>query len=412
MGKVQRVAYIVVMFPCYSETFVLREIRELMRRGVEVTVLSLRACSEKVIEADARDVVSHTLYSRYLFSFALLRAHLHYLFHRTGAYFGIIATLASRLFWNPWQLIKNTGVFLKSVYFAHALHIRRIQHVHAHFANYPATSAYIISRLTGLPFTMTAHAHDIFQNQILLSTKLKLAKKLFAISSYNKEFIMKKCRGVPRETIEVLHSGLDLSRVNFPRHDRIEQGMILSLGRLVAIKGFDTLVRAIAILRDKVAPLRCVIVGEGPQKKELDRLISRLGLGDIVELPGKITAQEVVGLMERCEVFALPSRQADKKSGVMDGIPGSLMEAMSLGIPVVSCPVSGIPELVVNEETGLLVPPGDELRLAEAIARLIDHEELRRRLGHAGRERVAREFTIARTVDRLMEVFGSHGESA
>lgn len=406
MDKVRRVAYVVVMFPCYSETFVLREMRELVRRGVEVTVLSLRDFSEGVIEADARDLVPHTLYSRYIFSTALLRAHLYYLIHRPGAYFGTIATLASRLFWRPWQLIKNAGVFLKSVYFARALQVGKVQHVHAHFANYPATSAYVISRLTGIPFTMTAHAHDIFQNQILLSTKLKLAKRLFAISGYNRDFIMRRCPGVPHGKIEVLHSGLDLSRMNFPRQGQGERGIILSLGRMVAIKGFDTLIKAVAVLRDRVAPLRCVIVGEGPLRKELDRLIARLGLQDVVELPGRLTAREIAGLMERCEIFVLPSRQADKGSGVMDGIPGSLMEAMALGIPVVSCPVSGIPEMIIDGETGLLVPPGDEKILAEAIVRLLNSEELEKRLGHAGREKVALEFEITRTVDRLMEVFG------
>ena len=407
MEKVRRVAYVVVMFPCYSETFVLREIRELVRRGVDVTILSLRAFSEGAIEADARDLVSHTLYSRYLFSFALLRAHRYYLLCRPGAYLGTIATLASRLFGHPRQLVKNAGVFLKSVYFARELQVGKVRHVHAHFANYPATSAYFISRLTGIPFTVTAHAHDIFQNQILLSTKLKLAKGLFTISGYNRDFIMKKCPDIPAKKIEVLHSGLDLSRVYFPRRGSGERGMVLSLGRMVAIKGFDTLVRAVARLRDVITPLKCVIVGEGPLRKKLEWLIGRLGLGDIVELPGRLTAEEIVGLMERCEVFVLPSRQADKGSGVMDGIPGSLMEAMALGIPVISFPVSGIPELVVDGETGLLVPPGDERMLADAIARLLCSEELRRRLGHAGREKVVREFAIGGTVDRLMEAFGS-----
>lgn len=407
MDRVRRVAYVVVMFPCYSETFVLREIRELVRRGVDVTILSLRAFSEGTVEAGARGLMSRTLYSRYLCSLPLLRAHRYYLFHRPAAYLGTVATLASRLFLHPWQLIKNAGVFLKSVYFARALQTGKIQHVHAHFANYPATSAYVISRLTGIPFTMTAHAHDIFQNQILLSTKLKLAKRLFAVSGYNRDFILKKCPGVPAEKIEVLHSGVDLSCAHFPRRARSEGGMILSLGRMVAIKGFDTLVRTVAILRGKVAPLKCVIVGEGPLRRELDRLIAALGLGGVVELPGRLTDEEVSGLMERCEIFVLPSRRADKGSGVMDGIPGSLMEAMALGIPVISCPVSGIPELVIDGETGLLVPPGDEKGLAGAIARLLGSDEMRKRLGRAGREKVAREFEITRTVDRLMEVFGA-----
>jgi colanic acid/amylovoran biosynthesis glycosyltransferase len=292
------------------------------------------------------------------------------------------------------------------------LQIKRIQHLHAHFVNYPATSAYIISRLSGIPFTMMAHAHDIFQNQILLDTKLRLSKRLFAISKYNRDFIMRKCPGAPFEKIEVLHSGIDFSRVHFPRQGRSELGMILALGRMVAIKGFDTLVKAVAILRDKGMFLRCVIVGEGPLRKGLDRLVVGLGLGDIVKLPGRLTDQDIAGLMDRCELFVLPSRPADKGSGVMDGIPATLMEVMARGIPVISCPVSGIPELVVPGETGLLVPPGDERMLAEAIARLLGDDELKRRLGREGREKVAREFDIAKTVDRLMEVFGEETEAA
>jgi glycosyltransferase involved in cell wall biosynthesis len=412
VGKVQRVAYIVVMFPCYSETFVLREIRELMRRGVEVTVISLRGFSERIMDEDARSVLPHTWYSPYLFSLGLLRSTIYYMVKRPGAYAGIIGLLLAELYSNPRELLKNAALLPKSVYFARRCTQGKIQHIHAHFANYPATAAYIISRLTGIPYTMTAHAHDIFQNQLLLPAKLSRAEKLFAISEYNRQFIIKNCPGVTPEKIEVLHCGLDASPRTRASGGGVDPRMILSVGRLVAIKGFDTLVKAVAILRDEGYGVRCAIAGDGPERRRIEELVERRNLRGAVELVGERTSQEVFELMGRCAIFVLPSRPAGRKSGVMDGIPVSLMEAMSLGIPVVSCPVSGIPELVVNEETGLLVPPDDERMLAEAIARLIDDEELRRRLGHAGRERVAREFTIAGTVDRLMEVFGSRGEGA
>jgi colanic acid/amylovoran biosynthesis glycosyltransferase len=410
--KVLRVAYLVVMFPCYSETFVLREVRELMRRGVEVTVLSLRGFSERIMDEDARSVLPHTWYSPYLFSWGLLRSNIYYMVKRPRVYAGVIALLLAKLYRNPRELLKNAALLPKSVHFARCLQERKIQHLHAHFANYPATAAYIISRLTGIPYTMTAHAHDIFQNQLLLPEKLSRAKKLFAISEYNRQFIIRNCPGVTPEKIEVLHCGLDLSPHTRAGGEGVEPRMILSVGRLMAIKGFDTLVKALAILRDQGCGFRCTIAGDGPERRRIEQLVERRNLRGAVELVGERTPQEVFELMGRAEIFVLPSRPAGRKSGVMDGIPVSLMEAMTLGIPVISCPVSGIPELVVNEETGLLVPPGDEQRLAGAIARLIDNEELRRRLGRAGREKVEREFALARTVDRLMEVFGPHGGSS
>lgn len=412
MEKVSRIAYMVVMFPCYSETFVLREIRELMRRGVEVTVLSLRNFSERIMDKDARPVLPRTLYSPYLFSLGLLRSNIYYMAKRPRAYAGIIAFLITELYQHPRELLKNAALFPKSVYFARCCEERKIQHIHAHFANYPATAAYIISRLTGIPYTMTAHAHDIFQNQLLLPEKVSRAVRLFAISEYNRRFILSSCPGITPEKIEVLRCGLDLSRGARARDEGMEPRMILSVGRLVAIKGFDTLVKAMAILRDKGYGVRCTIAGEGPERRRIERLVERHNLRGAVELVGERTPQDVFELMGRCMMFVLPSHPAGRKSGVMDGIPVSLMEAMSLGIPVVSCPVSGIPELVVNEETGLLVPPDDERMLAGAIVRLVDDEELRRQLGCAGRERVAKEFNIARTVDRVLEVFESHGESA
>lgn len=412
MEEVLRVAYLVVMFPCYSETFVLREIRELMRRGVEVTVLSLRGFSERIMDEDARPVLPRTWYSPYLFSLGLLCANIYYMAKRPRVYAGIIGFLLAELYRHPRELLKSAALFPKSVYFARRCARGDIRHIHAHFANYPGTAAYIISRLTGIPFTMTAHAHDIFQNRLLLPAKLSQAEKLFAISEYNRQFIIRNCPGVNPEKIEVLHCGIAASPHTPAEGESADPRAVLSVGRLVAIKGFDTLVKAMAILRDQAYGIRCTIVGDGPERSRIERLIERSNLHGEVELVGERTPQAVFDLMGRCAIFVLPSRPAGRKSGVMDGIPVSLMEAMARGIPVISCPVSGIPELVVNEETGLLVPPDDERMLAGAIARLVDDEELRRRLGQAGRERVLREFTIARTVDRLMEVFGSHGEGA
>lgn len=400
-----RVAYVVVMFPCYSETFVLREIRELARRGAEVTILSLRGFSEKIMDEDARPLLSRAIYSPYLFSRPLLRANLGFLFSRPRAYLGAMAFLLARLWRSPVELAKTAALFPKTAFFARLLRDRQVRHVHAHFANYPATAALIISRLAGIPFTVTAHAHDIFQGQLLLGAKIDAAKRVFAISGYNRRFILARCNERAAAKVEVLHCGLDLASLPRAAARGGAGRTILAVGRLMAIKGFDTLVRAAAALRDRGVEFRCVIVGDGPDRPGLERLIHRLGLRYLVAMEGERTPQEVLAMLARAHVFALPSRPAGKSSGVMDGIPVSLMEAMAIGVPVVSCAVSGIPELVGDGKTGLLVPPNDPAALAAAIERLLGDGALAARLAHAAREKVEREFDIVRTVDRLVEVF-------
>jgi glycosyltransferase involved in cell wall biosynthesis len=400
-----RVAYVVVMFPCYSETFVLREIRELARRGAEVTILSLRGFSEKIMDSDARPLLSRTLYAPYLFSWALVRANLGFLFSRPRAYLGVATFLAARLWRSPMELAKTAALFPKTALFARVLRDRGVCHIHAHFANYPATAAFIVSRLAGIPFTVTAHAHDIFQCQLLLDAKLDAAGRLFAISEYNRRFILARVGERAGAKVEVLHCGLDLASLPRASARSGEARTILAVGRLMAIKGFDTLVRAAAVMRDRGAGFRCVIVGDGPDRKDLEELIDRHRLRGLVAMEGERTPQEVLAMMARARVFALPSRPAGKRSGVMDGIPVSLMEAMAIGVPVISCAVSGIPELVEDGKTGLLVPPNDPRALAAAIERLLGDEGLASSLVHAARKKVEREFNIARNVDRLVEVF-------
>lgn len=406
-----RIAYVVVMFPCYSETFVLREIRELLRRGGDVTILSLRGFSEKIMDEDARPLLARTLYSPYLLSLGLVRANLGFLARSPRAYLGTLGLLAARLWRSPVELAKTLALFPKTAYFARLLLDRGVGHVHAHFANYPATAAFIISRLAGIPFTATAHAHDIFQGQLLLPAKLDAARRVFAISEYNRRFILERCGAGAGAKLEVLHCGLDLAAIPRAKEGRGRGRTVLAVGRLMAIKGFDTLIRASALARDRGEGFRCVIVGDGPDRGGLDALIASLGLRGTVTMEGERTPQEVLRMMADADLFALPSRPAGKRSGVMDGIPVSLMEAMAAGVPVVSCRVSGIPELVEDGVTGLLVPPGDPAALAGAIARVLGDGALASRLVLAARERVEREFNVVRNADRLLGAFAGAGEA-
>jgi glycosyltransferase involved in cell wall biosynthesis len=404
--KKLKLAYIVVMFPCFSETFVKREIIELLRRGHDVRIFSLRRFSQGIVDEDARPLISRTVYLPYLFSARLIFSNFHYLVRKPCVYAGILVRFLFALCLHPRVSFKSLALFPKSVYCARIAEREGIRHIHAHFVNYPATAAYIVHRLTGIPFSATAHAHDIFQNRFLFREKFTLAKRVCAISRYNRTFILDRCKGIQPDKIEVLHSGLDTAVDTSPAPRRpAGMPLIVSVGRMVDYKGFDVLLRALRLLKNRGARFRCIIGGDGPERERLQNLLAGLALQTEVEMVGVLERAAVVDLISRASLFVLACRRGSGAYGVMDGLPGVLYEAMNLGVPVVSSSISGIPELIEDGVSGLLVPPADAQKLADAIERLLKNDKLAQSLAAAGKVRIEQEFNIKDTVDRLIEVF-------
>ena len=188
--------------------------------------------------------------------------------------------------------------------------------------------------------------------------------------------------------------------------------MILSVARLVEKKGLGHLIMAADILRRRGRCFQVEIIGSGPQQQALENQVTRLGLNDCVRLVGAQTHDMVCRAYQRASIFALPCVVAG--DGDRDGIPNVLLEAMGSGVPVVSTPVSGIPELIESERDGLLVPPNDPARLADALDRLLTSAELRERLGRAARVQIEAHFSLDRTVTQLLALFqqGATGEGS
>jgi len=403
--KRRSVAYVVSNFPCYSETFVLSELVELGRRGVDVTIFSLRGPREKLVQDEARPLLAHTFYSPFLLSGSLLFANLYFLFKRPGPYIGLLREIITGFIRSPRLLLKNLAIWPKSVHFAYFAGKRGIDHVHAHFANYPATAAMITARLLGITYTFMSHAHDLYVDHTMVGRKIELAKHTFTISRFNKQFILERFPELPPRKIEVLGASIDTG-VFAPGEERAGGGSldIVAVGRLFPKKGFGYLIEACPYLRRAAIRFRCHIVGEGPEGGALNGLIDRLDLRGSVVMEGALMREGVMKLLREADIFVCPSVLASDVE-ILDGIPVVLMEAMAMGIPVVATRVSGIPELVVDGETGLLVDPADARGIAEAVVRISRETSLRPGLARRGREIIMKRHDVRKNVARLMEVF-------
>lgn len=305
------VGILVKRFPKLSETFILSEILALEALGWPVTIFTL---------APPSDDIAHPDTARIKASIVLL---------------------------DPARPARHL---------AQQLRMRSIQHVHGHFANEPAAIVREAARLAGIGYSISAHAKDIYLTAPeALRANLGAARFVVTCTSYNAEFLRKALPGVP---ISKLYHGIDCSRLHGAEDeaDKVEL-RILSVGRLRAKKGFDTLIDACALLRDRGVDATCEIVGYGPEGAALRQQITSLRLADRVTLTGKLGHDGVLERMRAASLFVLPCRvDAD---GDRDGIPNVILEAMAIGVPVVSTPVSGIPEVLQHDATGWLVPPDD-----------------------------------------------------
>lgn len=396
----QVIAYLAPEIPALSETFVYEEMFGIERLGFRVIPISLRA---PVVPASDQQALADRVTILYSGSkIHLLSAGLAGMpFFAKRAVIALRYLVSDILECGPHRLAswKLAYQFLAAVKLARILKREHCAHLHVHFAHTPAQIAMYASALSGIPFTITAHANDIFQRGLLLQRKAERAVRMLTISEHNRSYL--EHLGIPKARLAVVRCGVNFSTNLQPPSIR-EPGCfrIGTLGRMVEKKGFDILVRAIATLKASGHTLEFHIAGVGPLKADLERLVHQLEIADIVRFEGGLPHSQVAEWMRQLDVFVLACKQ--DRNGDMDGIPVVLMEAMSLSVPVISTRLSGIPELVVHEETGLLAEPDDPHDLARQIGRLIESAELRANLSTGARQHVMDEFGQAKNLERLI----------
>ena len=280
---------------------------------------------------------------------------------------------------------------------------RPIGHIHAHWAHTATSVAMHAAELLGVGFSFTGHANDLFVHKVALLAKVRRARFIVCISEYHRRLYIDL--GADPARLKVVYCGIDTERFTIePPQMPSARPRIVGVGRLVEKKGFHDLIAACAILRTAGHRFECVIAGSGPERERLAAEVTRLGLDDLVRITGEPVLQEdLPGLLCSAGIFALPCVR--DRDGDMDGLPQVLIEALLCGIPAVSTELVGIPDIILNGRTGLLVKPGDVEDLADAIGLLLTSPDLAARLGRQGREWALEHFGLDEAVSRLERLF-------
>jgi colanic acid/amylovoran biosynthesis glycosyltransferase len=401
-----KVGYVMSRFPKLSETFVLGEILAVEEQGIEVELYPLLRERADVMHPEAAALYERARFQPFL-SLPILRSQLHFLRRAPRTYIGALWALLRGTWGSANYFVGALGIFPKVVHDARLIEADGIAHVHCHFSNHPAAAGFLVNRLTGIPYSFTAHGFDLHVDRHMLCEKLSRAAFVVAVSEYNRRLIFDECGERARERVAVVHCGVDTKFFRPRRATPSERPFsILCVGTLHEVKGQGYLVEACRLLAESGADVTCTLVGDGPDRAALVRQIADSRLEGRVALGGRRTRAEVAELLGRAHVLVSPS--VPTAEGKREGIPVVLMEAMASGVPVVASGISGIPELVEDEETGLLVPPRDPPALAGALRRLYDDPALRERLAHAGREIVEREFDVRKNAGELVRRFRAH----
>ena len=398
----QKVAYIMSRFPNLTETFVLYEMLEVERQGTAASLYPLLRMRPKVVHPEAEAAARRAHYHPFL-SLRVVAANWRYLWRQPRVYFGALAEILRGTWGSANFFVGAIGIFPKVVRFAQEMEDEGVTHVHAHFANHPTVAALVVHRLTGIPFSFTAHGHDVHVERRMLAEKIQAAAFAVMISEYNRNLVLEECPGVKSEQLPIIHCGTDTEL--FAPQDRTRTDdtfAILCVGSFIEVKGHRFLVEACRLLKSRKKPFRCHLVGDGAGREALEEQVAEAGLQDEFVFHGALPRPRVASLMAEVDTIVQPSVRVPR--GSREGIPVSLIEGMASRLPVVASRISGIPELVEDERTGLLVPPGDAGALAAALERLAGDPDLRSNMGRAGRERVREHFDLSRNVARLVSL--------
>jgi len=395
-----RVAYVVSRFPTVSETFILRELDGVMEAGgVQIDLFSLFPVGNATVHPAAQPWTARLRRGnvrRGLTSLAW------WLARRPLRLVSSIVLVCNGYRRRPVLAVRALITVVIACQHARALRETPVDHVHAHFATYPALTAWMFHRLLGLPYSVTAHAHDLYLDQSMLIRKVADADFVVAISEFNRRYLVEHARaGVP---IHVVRCGVDPTLYEFRPRTAPAEGpaRALCVASLQEYKGHAVLLRALAAGHG-LERLNVELVGDGRLRGALERLAVRLGVAERVSFAGSLTEQEVRERLNRADLFVLPSIVA--ASGQMEGLPVALIEAMACGVPVVTTRLSGIPELVVDGETGLLAEPSDVAGLAGALERVLTEPEAVRDRAIRGRARVEQDFDIRASSARMAMLF-------
>ncbi len=398
-GQIVKVAYLTGNYPRATDTFIQREVAALRENGLDIDTFAVRAPgAEHMVGDELRNEYRRTTYILPANPVKLLRAHWGLLARSPGSYFR-----AAALAWKTKQAgIKGTFYqlfyFLEAGILAQEIRERGILHLHNHFGDSSCTVAMLAGALGEFDYSFTLHGPAIFYEPYhwRLDAKIIEAKFVACISDFCRSQAMFFSPFEEWGKLQIVHCGVDPALFDRVEHSG-EGYRFLYVGRLSAAKGLPVLLESLVQLNEQYPQISLTVVGDGEDRAVLERLTQSLGLSEVVNFVGYKSQGEVRDLMQQTDIFVLPS--------FAEGVPVSLMEALAAGVPVVATRIAGISELIEDEASGYLVPPGNKQLLQQRIAELIASPELRQSFGEVGRDKVRREFDTRLEAMKLVALF-------
>lgn len=397
-------------YPRISESFISNEILLLERLGFSLRLFSMREPRESFSHQSIKNIRAPVDYLPETLFTSLPRLLYHNLLlagKKPANYVTALRTALRRLLRT--RKIATIKHLLQAGYLVHRfLPKSGVVHLHAHFAHSPASVAMFAGQLSGLDFSFTAHAKDIYTSDPRqLREKITLARFVVTCTEYNRRFLKEISAG-GKTPLHRLYHGIDIhyfSRDSVTKEERkpVPPYQILTIARMTAKKGLPTVYRALKILCDDGISFRHTLIGDGDDRERILALIEELGLDSFTQWIGTQPHHVVLEHYRSADLFVLGCEVAP--DGDRDGIPNVLVESMAVGVPVVATDISAIPELVVEGETGLLVPPAQPEKMARALIRLLTDIPLRKRVIEAARKRVAQTFDNQTLIGDLAAVY-------
>jgi glycosyltransferase involved in cell wall biosynthesis len=430
-------AYLFPAFPVLHQTFTLGEVVGLKRRGYEICLFSLRGADGGQQQKEAEALIAETEYAPPLLSAGMIGPFWRALKARPADVAALFASVVAA--WrtrhpaasdhsvappattlsfyermlaiyhhNAWVYLAKSLVLVPyAIWMGERLKARGITHVHAHWATYPTTTAYLVKQWSGIPYSFTAHAYDIYMIDRMLPTKVAESVFVVTCARTNRDYLVAMGDARFAAKVHVNYHGADLSRFSPARHQRGARYRVMSCGWLKEYKGFHYLLDALALLVERGIDATLDLAGDGPQKPFLERKARELGVADRITFHGFIGHDRLAELYRSADAFALPSIVMGSY-GRQDVIPNVLAEAMAVGVPVIGTRIGGVAELVDDGDSGLLVPERDPVALADALERVWEDRALAARLATRGREKVERIWNRERNLGELAELINLH----
>lgn len=404
---IETIAYLAPEITSVSSTFVYKEILALQDKGIRVVPISVHKAKVIVRDSQVRELSKKTTYLYQQNIISALICNILFLIKKPTIYLKTLLTVFKDITvcgfckLQSWKLLYQ---FLYANNVAKVLEKNSCQYLHIHFAHVPTQIGMYASLLTNIPFSFTSHANDIFENSLLIKEKVERAKTAITISEYNYKFLIQK--GINPQKLKIVRCGIDTKNRQFTPKSALGKPLkIGSLGRLVEKKGMDDLIIAVSKLHKKGTDFCLEIGGEGTLYDDLKKLVKEYDVSSKIKFKGVIPNDKVDAWLKELDLFVLACKE--DSSGDKDGIPVVLMEAMSIGVPVLSTEISGIPELIQNEKSGFLAKPNDPESLANTISRVLSLSNSISMITQLARNRITEEFELTTNANRLLAIFNA-----